>query len=174
MRSGDLVFTGVRRTPVCALLGPAVAAEWFATTHDVYVLLGMLPPEAQNTSTADGRPMTPELAHARLARMLGGDSEVTPLSETRALAERAFRSQRAMIANGIGRVVGRLPGPPETVILSGAGEFLAEYGWEDFATAHGLPPPAVYSLADRDGAACSEAACAHALAVLALETTICF
>jgi (4-(4-[2-(gamma-L-glutamylamino)ethyl]phenoxymethyl)furan-2-yl)methanamine synthase len=173
MRSGELVYTGVRRTPVCALLGPAVAAEWFATTHDVYVLLGMLPPEPQNTSTADGRPMTSEMAHARLARMLGGDFEVTPEPATLELAGQAFGRQRALIGSGIERVVGRLPGPPQSVIFSGAGEFLAEYAWDDFATARDLPPPALYSLADWDGPTCSEAACARALAVLALETALC-
>jgi probable H4MPT-linked C1 transfer pathway protein len=169
MLSGELVYTGIRRTPVCALLGPAVTAEWFATTHDVYVLLGLLPAEPQNTSTADGRPMTSDMAHARLARMLGGDTEVTPEPATRDLAGQAFGRQRALIGRGIERVVGRLPGPPQTVIFSGAGEFLAEYAWDDFATARDLPPAALYSLADWDGPACSETACAHALAVLAAE-----
>jgi (4-(4-[2-(gamma-L-glutamylamino)ethyl]phenoxymethyl)furan-2-yl)methanamine synthase len=170
MRSGELVYSGVRRTPVCALLGERVAAEWFATTHDVYVLLGLLPPETENRSTADGRPMTPDLAHARLARMLGGDAKVTSAAETRALAERAFERQRALVRGGIEQVVSRLPGPPQTVIFSGTGEFLAEYAWDDFATPRGRPTPALYSLADWNGPVCSEAACAHALAVLAAET----
>jgi len=170
MRTGELVYTGVRRTPICALLGERVAAEWFATAHDVYVHLGLLPPEPENRSTPDGRPMTPDLAHARLARMLGGDPEVTPAAETRALAERGFERQRALVRSGIEQVVARLSGPPQTVIFSGTGEFLAEYAWDDFATARGVPTPALYSLADWNGPACSEAACAHALAVLAAET----
>ena len=41
LRSGELVYTGVRRTPICARFwGSAVAAELFATTHDVYAALG--------------------------------------------------------------------------------------------------------------------------------------
>jgi len=169
LRSGELVYTGVRRTPVCALLAERVAAEWFATAHDVYVLLGLLPPEPENRSTADGRPMTPDLAHARLARMLGGDAEVTSAAETRALAERAFARQRTLVRDGIEQVVARLPGPPQTVIFSGAGEFLAEYAWDESAPARRLPRPALYSLADWNGPGCSEAACAYALAVLAAE-----
>src|SRR5262249_4761154 len=36
LRCQELVYTGVRRTPVCALLGAKGAAEFFATTLDVY------------------------------------------------------------------------------------------------------------------------------------------
>src|SRR5439155_1586656 len=39
LASGELVYTGVRRTPACALLGGGGAAEFFATTLDVYLLL---------------------------------------------------------------------------------------------------------------------------------------
>src|SRR5262245_32221527 len=40
LRTGELVYTGVRRTPVCAVLGnEGLASEFFATTHDVYVAL---------------------------------------------------------------------------------------------------------------------------------------
>src|SRR4051812_32682155 len=35
LKAGELVYTGVRRTAVCALLGTGGAAEFFATTHDV-------------------------------------------------------------------------------------------------------------------------------------------
>src|SRR5262245_60369629 len=45
LRAGELVYTGVRRTPLCALMGPkwgqySLAAEFFATTLDVYLVLG--------------------------------------------------------------------------------------------------------------------------------------
>ena len=68
LRSGELVYTGVSRTPVCAVLGESVAAEWFATTLDVYLLLGDIAEDADDRRTADGRPATREHAHARLAR----------------------------------------------------------------------------------------------------------
>src|SRR5262249_6167354 len=35
LRRGELVYTGARRTPICALIQERVAAEWFATTLDV-------------------------------------------------------------------------------------------------------------------------------------------
>ena len=66
--SGELVYTGVRRTPVCALadrlpfggVPTGLAAELFATTHDVYLTLGALPEKPDDTDTADGRPATRE------------------------------------------------------------------------------------------------------------------
>src|SRR5262249_24868818 len=35
---GELVYTGIRRTPICALLGGNIAAEVFATTLDAYLV----------------------------------------------------------------------------------------------------------------------------------------
>lgn len=171
LRSGELVYTGVRRTPVCAVLGPAVAAEWFATTHDVYVRLCRLPAEPECRATADGRPMTPEFVHARLARMLGGDPEITPPADTWVLADRAHGVQRATIAAAIRRVLERLSVPPKTVIVSGSGEFLARAAWEELTPSREWSAVRVQSLAELVGASCSEAACARAMAVLAWERT---
>src|SRR5262249_43756645 len=36
----ELLYTGVRRTPLCAVLGSRVAAELFATTLDAYLFRG--------------------------------------------------------------------------------------------------------------------------------------
>ena len=73
----ELLYTGVRRTPVCAAV-PGVAAELFATMQDVYLVLGLVPDDPADTGTADGRPATAPLAHARLARMQFTDMAVLP------------------------------------------------------------------------------------------------
>src|SRR6266851_4711530 len=75
LRCRELIYTGVRRTPVCALLGGEGAAELFATTLDVYLLLGEIPPDPNDRRTADGRRATVEAAHARMARMMCEDAE---------------------------------------------------------------------------------------------------
>src|SRR5207249_6259169 len=93
LRSGELVYMGVRRTPICALLGSAVAAELFATTLDAYLVLDLLGEEPGNCDTADGRAATKSAAHARLARMLGGDFETCSTEETSALAQQVFEVQ---------------------------------------------------------------------------------
>jgi probable H4MPT-linked C1 transfer pathway protein len=172
LRSGEQVYTGVRRTPVCAVLGPEVTAEWFATTHDVYVRLGMLPEEPDNRSTADGRPMTDSHAHARLSRMLGGDPEITKPNQTMGLARRVFDAQRRIIADAIRAVLGRLPDAPGQVCLAGSGEFLARATWDDVkgsGLANRIP---MCSMASRQGPTLSEAACAYAVAVLAVEASM--
>ncbi|HEX3152160.1 MAG TPA: hydantoinase/oxoprolinase family protein [Gemmataceae bacterium] len=169
LKSGELVYTGVRRTPVCAVLNSAVAAEWFATTHDVYVTLGLLPEDKENRLTADGRPMTSEHAHARLARMLGGDAETTSKDDTLALAFKVFSAQQDLIAKGIAHVLSGPLGKPEIVMISGSGEFLAQFAWHCAAATFGAKSAPVKSLSKLVGSAFSEAACAHAVAVLASE-----
>ncbi len=64
--AGELVYTGVGRTPVCAVVDrlpylgrqSPVAAELFATTADAYLLLDEIPEQADAAWTADGRPLT--------------------------------------------------------------------------------------------------------------------
>jgi hypothetical protein len=168
LRSRELVYTGARRTPLMALLGPGVAAELFATTLDVYLLLGNLAEDPADRATADGRPATQAAAHARLARLVCSDSETCSLEETRRLAQRARDRQLRLIATAMARVAGGLPQRPRTWILAGSGEFLAQAalarqkGWGTFE---------VISLAERLGPGISQCACAYALAVLASEGT---
>lgn len=167
LQSRELVYTGVRRTPVCALMGATGAAELFATTCDVYVFLGRLPEDPEDRITADGRPATRTAAHARLARMVCSDAEEFSADRARQLAEHVAREQRAVIGSAIATVAGRLPGTPRAVVLSGSGEFLAR----DVVTGSpALAAARVISLGRALGADVSAAACAHALAVLAAES----
>lgn len=164
LRSGELVYTGVWRTPVCALLGGEVMAELFATTLDVYLVLGQIREDEHDRGTADGRAATRACAHARLARMLGGDSETCRTDETRELADRTFREQLARLRRARDQVLATLPGGrAETVLVSGSGEFLAREVMGDLDTVRSR------SLAEELGPTVSEAACARALAVLAAE-----
>jgi hypothetical protein len=74
--------------------------------------------------------------------------------------------QTRLVATALARVLQRLPGPPQTAILAGEGEFLARAALaahEAFGACH------VVSLAEMLGDRVSQAACAHAVAVLAAE-----
>lgn len=103
----ELVYTGVRRTPVCAIL-PRYAAELFATTLDAYLILGSIPEDPNDRDTADGRPATRKYAHARLARMYCADVEMVPEENIRILAEGIRDQQISRICGCIGMVKGRL------------------------------------------------------------------
>jgi probable H4MPT-linked C1 transfer pathway protein len=159
----ELVYSGARRTPLCALLGSQVAAELFATTLDVYLVLGEIPENSADTDTADGRAATRALAHGRIARMLCADMETSTEDERLDLANRAAAKQVEMISTAMHHVAARL-GPPKTIFLSGSGEHvaakaLAATGWK----------PKIVSLRQELGERVSVAACACAVAVLAAE-----
>ncbi len=167
LAEGSLVYTGVKRSPICALVSElpwrgnscAVAQELFATTHDAYVILGYMPEEPDSYCSTDGRPCTQAHAHARLARSICADTTMFSWAEAVEAAAIVWRSQIELLAAS--EVVRN---EPSKVILSGEGEFLARQlvkrlGWSC----------EVVSLTDRLGAEISRAACAHALAVLARE-----
>jgi (4-(4-[2-(gamma-L-glutamylamino)ethyl]phenoxymethyl)furan-2-yl)methanamine synthase len=167
LKSRELVYTGARRTPVCALLDGQGASELFATTLDVHLLLGSIPENSVDTDTADGRPATIANAHARLARMICGDEEVTGHNETRELAAKVARRQFDILVQALEQVAKCLPSLPRTVILSGSGEFL---GRQLLKQCQLLSAVSIHSLDELLGSQASQAACAYALAVLASET----
>ncbi len=166
LRCGELVYTGVRRTPLCALLDGAGAAELFATTLDAYLLLGGVAENAADRNTTDGRPATRAAAAARIARMLGADLETSTADERRQLVGRASDRQRELLRRAATTVVARLPAPPRTIVLAGEGEFLAA---DVLSSLQILSAATVVSLNRQLGPTISQAACAHAVMVLATE-----
>ena len=147
LRCGELAYTGVMRTPLCAVLGARGAAELFATTRDVFLLLGRLPEDPSDCDTADGRPATREFARARLARMLGADATDLPESEIQRFAKLLAGIQRVLIQNAVRAAMSE----PVPLIISGSGSFLAR-----------MLQPDVIDLTERIGAEASSAACAVA------------
>src|SRR5262249_4860845 len=138
----------------------------FATTHDVYLALGLVPEDAADTDTADHRPAILANAHARLARMLCADLETSSADERRQLACEVRRRQVEQITSAVAGVTARMTGLPRTLLLSGSGEFL---GRAVAGASPRLSGCRVISLAERIGPALSQAACAFAVAVLACE-----
>jgi probable H4MPT-linked C1 transfer pathway protein len=165
LRSLELVYTGVRRTPVCALLGVEVAAELFATTLDVYLVLGNLVENPADCATADGRPATTECAHARLARMICADPDTCPKGKTHDLARRAFLRQLHCLNSAFEQVAKNFAGAADAVLISGEGEFLARQMLEKQSHVRLL------SLGKKLGPEVSQAACAYAAARLLAGTT---
>jgi probable H4MPT-linked C1 transfer pathway protein len=165
LKSRELVYTGVRRTPVCALAGRETASELFATTLDAYLILGEIEEDESDYFTADGRAVTKPAAHARLARMLGADRDTCKAEETLALAEKVKSRQILVLRGAVRSVCSRLPAPPRTIILAGSGEFLAEQVVA-VQTRSGVE---TISLTEKLNPAVSQAACAYAVAILASE-----
>jgi len=132
--TGELVYQGVVRTPLCAL-GPRVAwrggtanvmNEFFATTADVYRLTGELDPAHDQSGTADGRGKDAIASRQRLARMVGRDAADASAAEWLALARwwkdaqvREIEEQLARVAMAAGLAA------DAPVIGAGCGAFLA-------------------------------------------------
>jgi probable H4MPT-linked C1 transfer pathway protein len=125
---GELVYTGVVRTPICAVT-PALyvrghevrlAAELFAVTGDAYLLLGLLDAGDYTGPTPDGRHATHVASAQRLARMLCADAEELGESTLRWLARQVMEAQVAAISRAAIQVLSRLE-RPETVPVMGAG-----------------------------------------------------
>jgi probable H4MPT-linked C1 transfer pathway protein len=166
----ELLYTGVVRSPVCAITGHVayrgasyrVAQELFATARDVYTILGDLPEDPCDVNTADGRPATRLHARRRLARVLCADETEFHHRDAVAVAESVRRSQLEAIANCLQSVASQLVAPPAVVIISGAGEFLIQQCLLALQWSQGK-----ISLRERYDARVSACAAAHALAVIA-------
>ena len=169
---GELVYTGVERSPVCAILHRApyreglcpVAQEFFATARDAYIVLGDLSESPTDNDTADSRPATRRHARGRLARTLCADTDEFNHRDAAVLAGAIADAQVELVAAGIQQVVRRLPDVPQTVIYSGHGDFLAKRSVERAGIAG-----AKVALTRKMGVLGSRCATAYALAVLARE-----
>jgi probable H4MPT-linked C1 transfer pathway protein len=134
LESGELVYQGVVRTPLCALAPRVqwrgrsvnVMNEFFATTADVYRLTGELAAAHDQSPAADGGGKDQRGTQARLARMVGRDADDATAAEWLALARCFKEAQLAEIAGQLRRVCddARLP-DRAPVIAAGCGAFLA-------------------------------------------------
>jgi probable H4MPT-linked C1 transfer pathway protein len=173
LATDELVYTGVRRSPVCALVDQLpwqgrscrVAQELFATTGDAYLVLGELPEEPQSLETADGRPATRHCAAARLARMVCADSSMFDWHDAQRAAEAIVQEQYRLLVSAAEHVLQSMSRAPTAVAISGAGEFLARK-----IAAAVAPSAEILSLTERWGATVSAVAPAHAVALLANES----
>lgn len=133
LHSGALVYQGVVRTPLCAL-GPSLPVagretglmnEFFATTADVYRLLGALDPAHDQQPAADGGAKDVAASRQRLARMVGRDAAELPEAAWQALAA-AFRArQLERLAGPLDALVTAHDLPPQApIVAAGCGAFL--------------------------------------------------
>jgi hypothetical protein len=173
LRHQELVYTGVKRTPLCALLPPGeTCAEFFATSLDAHLLLGHIPEDPIDCDTADGRAATVRGAHSRIAHMMGGDRTTVTETEARRLAATVADTQFQLVLKAVEyqtrRAIGlqrESLGVRRWAVVSGSGEFLARRAVQSVRANF----DEVISLNDRLGPGLSECAPAFAVATLAKE-----
>lgn len=149
LASGELVYQGVVRTPLCALTQRItlqgqhlnVMNEFFASSADVYRLTGELPTEHDLYPAADNAAKTPEATRRRLARMVGcelGDASTHDWDE---LARQWRSAQVRSVADSLQRVLRQASHPwPLKIVSAGCGDFLVPDIWGELhgeaATVH--------------------------------------
>ncbi|MGH8509466.1 MAG: hydantoinase/oxoprolinase family protein [Gammaproteobacteria bacterium] len=184
LASEELVYTGVIRTPVYAVVSRApfrgewqsLAAERFATMADVYTLTGELHEPAPGflapRETADGRGREIEACARRLARMLGSDAEAGGLDDWRTVARYVAGVQRHGLGQALERMFSRRPAlQSRPLVGAGIGRFIVR----ELARQLGHPYLDFSSLLPEAGAYEEEAAvCAPAVAVAYLMKDYCW
>ena len=134
LASGELVYVGVVRTPLCALARTVpfgsretnVMNELFATTADVFRLTGDLRPEHDQAPAADQGTKDTAATMRRLARMIGRDARDAPDDDWRAFAQVWRRAMIDCVGTSMARVAGRASWRnPPVVVGAGCGSFIA-------------------------------------------------
>jgi probable H4MPT-linked C1 transfer pathway protein len=149
LASGELVYQGVVRTPLCALAPRItwrgrrlnVMNEFFATVADVYRLTGELNPAHDLHASADNAGKDLPATRQRLARMIGLDARDGSPQEWLDFAlawrdcqvqEMGGQLQQVLTLHGLGR--------DTRVVSAGCGDFLVA----ELATQAGLGPGLAY------------------------------
>ncbi|MFO0820225.1 MAG: hydantoinase/oxoprolinase family protein [Pirellulales bacterium] len=174
LKHQELVYTGVERSPVCAITPRlpyrgheyTIAMELFATALDAYLILGDAPEDPHDDNTADGRPATRLAARARLARLFCADADQFSQDDARIVAEAIVNAQTSRIADALQKVIASMREAPTTVVMAGQGETLVR---RVLATLE--KPLKTVSLAQLAGRVVSQCGPAHSLAVLAREAS---
>lgn len=135
MAHGELVYAGVVRSFLMAGLRLVpFAGRWvpimneaFATTSDVYRVLGDLPEDADLMPTTDGQPKTVEASRARLARQIGLDARDLSAQALDQLAAFFAEAQLRDIYDGASLALSEtLLSKAAPIVGAGAGRFVIE------------------------------------------------
>jgi hypothetical protein len=130
LKKGELIFTGVLRTPLPAILkmvrvsGSWIlpASEFFSVTGDVYLLLEKISPSEYIGETPDGKGKTRKDVLRRIARTICCDPDELSSAEILSIAEQVKDRQLATLIRNIRVVAGRYG--LKKIIGCGLGEFL--------------------------------------------------
>jgi probable H4MPT-linked C1 transfer pathway protein len=130
---GELVYTGLTRTPLMAVAARVpfagrwveVMNEHFATMADAYRVLGILAEGVDQHPAADGGEKTIEASARRLARMIGADLDEGGPDAWRQVAAWFARCQRRRIEDAVAlQLSRRVVGDETPLVGAGCGRLL--------------------------------------------------
>jgi probable H4MPT-linked C1 transfer pathway protein len=143
LQTGELVYTGLTRTPVASVATRApLAGVWqnmardaFATMADVRRIVGVLADGLDVHATTDGRGKSLEESLARFARGFGRDADIRHLATWRVSAEYVIERQLRSVHDGAIQVLSRPGIDIAAVVTAGIGAPVTEV----IASRLGLP-----------------------------------
>ncbi|MBU4492652.1 MAG: H4MPT-linked C1 transfer pathway protein [Euryarchaeota archaeon] len=132
LKSNELVYSGVLRTNIAAILGTVkingatwrTSSELFAVTADAYMVLGMISVEEYTCETPDGAGKTMLDAKRRLARVVCADPTEIGEEELVSVAQQVMEKQVKDITDALREVAKRHD--LNIIVACGMGEFLAK------------------------------------------------
>lgn len=160
LESGELIYTGMKRTPLASLLGSKYAQEYFATIADAHLLTNNLEENPEDKDTADGRSFTKTNSARRIAKMLCADQSELPISKIVKTSEVAIKTQIQWITNALKKHLRRKNKEPKWISVSGSGECLGRMA---INALEWKTTPAIYSFSSTFGKENSSAACAYSI-----------
>ncbi len=175
LQTGELVYTGLTRTPVASVTTRApLAGQWqglasdpFATMADVRRVLANLPDDVDHHSTADGRGKTQKESLERFARGFGRDADMRHLQTWQASATYIEERQLRSIHDGALQVLSRPGTTVQGVVTAGIGSNAAA----QIAARLGMPAVAFGDLVDAaEDQRLWATRCAPAVAVALLQS----
>jgi probable H4MPT-linked C1 transfer pathway protein len=133
LSTGELVYTGTLRTNIATFVDKiplhgneySLSSELFATTADIYNILGEINIEDYTCSTSDGGGKSKKDSMRRIARVLCGDLDTLSEKDIMAISNHCYNKQVEQIAIGLEKVANREN--IDLVITTGlGGDFLAK------------------------------------------------
>lgn len=113
--TGELVYTGVLRTNLAALVDKVplegswlrLASELFAITADVHLILGNITQNDYSCDTTDGAGKSVEECMQRVARVVCGDMDVLSPFDIKTIAQYIYKKQVEMVSEALVEVSNR-------------------------------------------------------------------
>jgi probable H4MPT-linked C1 transfer pathway protein len=111
LRRGELVYLGVNRTPICAIVDELpfdetmvpIVREHFASTDDCALLLGWVPEDPRDIDTCDGRAREIRFATNRIARMIGLGHHEVSIDQAKLMAGHVMDRASSLVAHAAAR-----------------------------------------------------------------------
>lgn len=162
LKKGYLVYTGLLRTPVPAILRSVmlegtdtlISSECFAVSADVHLVLGHINTKDYSIPAPDGAEKSIEASMHRLARLVCADLEEIGMTGAETIARQFWKEQRRLIHTRITNLMDE--SGSRTVVTAGIGSGLCheEFGGTDLRDELGdmcdaLPAYAVRGIALR-------------------------